>query len=273
MPLDIQQAICIALIQGITEFLPISSSAHLQLPPLLLGWNDQGIYLDVATHAGSLVAVVVYYRVRLFTLASASLEAIKTRQTSEDFNLLLKLIVATLPAIVVGFLAFDWFETEARRLNLITVNTIVFALFLWFADRHSRKRTAESGNLETLTFPIALLIGLAQTIALMPGVSRAGITMTAALLLGLSRTHAATFSFLLSIPIIVAAFSLTSYQLFQAPDVEFNVIQMVVGFSVAAVSAYLCIDIFLRVIEKIGMLPFVIYRIVLGIFLGVLLWL
>ena len=206
-------------------------------------------------------------------MASSTVLAIQRRQSNEDFLLFTKLLVATLPAVIVGVIAYEWIGTEGRQLGFIAANTILFALLLWLADSRKPKSQQSQHLSSTLSYPIALLIGMAQALALMPGVSRAGVTMTAALFLGLDRSNSATFSFLLAIPVIIAAFTLTSYDLLQSPGVEINVAQFTIGFVVAAISAYLCIDAFLRFIERIGMLPFVIYRLALGIVLALFLWL
>ena len=270
--MDVLQATCIALIQGITEFLPISSSAHVQFPALLLGWEDQGLHFDVATHAGSLVAVLIYFRHRLISLARGSFNTLRYRQPSNEFSTVMKLAIATLPVVIAGYFAQDIVANEARNLLIIVVNTVLFALLLWFADIVGKRHQHQASSNESPTYLAAFLIGLAQVTALMPGVSRSGVTMTAALLLGMSRTHSATFAFLLAIPVIFAAFTFTSTDLYFS-QTAFDLSTFLVGFLVAMGSAYLCIDIFLKIIERVGMLPFVIYRLLIGLALGIVLWL
>ncbi len=268
------QTICIALIQGITEFLPISSSAHIQLPSLLLGWKDPGLHFDVAIHAGSLLAVLAYFRRQLASMASGALKSVRTGLINEQSDLVAKLGVATLPVVVAGFLLQDIVAVAARDLPLVVVTTVVFGAILGFADLYTRRLKAR-GHVFTDANPSylgALIVGLAQIIALVPGASRSGVTITAALFLGMSRTQAATFSFLLAIPTIIGAFSLTIYDLVQQPG-SFDLARFTVGFSIAAISAYLCIGFFLRVVETIGLWPFVVYRLLIGIFLGMILWL
>ena len=268
------QTICIALIQGITEFLPISSSAHIQFPSLLLGWEDQGLHFDIAVHAGSLLAVVMYFRQRLVTLASGSIKSLKEGVSNEDLDLVTKLLIATIPILIAGFLLRDFVANEARNLSIIVVTTLLFGLLLGAADWRTKRLIGTGHRFDdgNPSFSIAIAIGFAQILALIPGTSRSGVTITAALLLGLGRTQAATFSFLLSIPVILGAFTLSVVELRELPA-PFDFSQFALGFVIAAVSAYLCIGMFLRVIEKIGLWPFVVYRLAIGILLGIVLWL
>ena len=268
------QTICIALIQGITEFLPISSSAHVQFPSLLLGWQDQGLHFDVATHAGSLVAVLAFYRQKLVSLTVGTLQSLRVRTLNDESDLVLKLVVATLPVVVVGFLFRDIIASEMRNLPTIVTTTILFGVLLGLADWRTGhlKRRGHSFVESNPTHLAAFAIGCAQILALIPGTSRSGITITAALLLGFSRTQAATFSFLLAIPVIIAAFSLTLFDL-QQSTIDVDYVKFGLGFGIAAISAYLCIGAFLRVIEKVGMWPFVVYRLMIGVLLGFVVWL
>lgn len=253
------QIVLLALVQGLTEFLPISSSAHLILPSQILGWEDQGLAFDVAVHVGTLVAVVWYFRQELWRLTHGSLLACKTRQTNEASHLALALCVGSLPAIIVGFCADDWIEANLRTGFVIAMATIFFGILLGLADR----RAVEGRNLAQITLMTALLIGVAQALALIPGTSRSGVTMTAALFLGLSRTASARFSFLLSIPIIAGAGLLQTLKVFENPGaLSWSVFGL--GALLSGVSAYICIRLFLAWIEKIGMWPFVVYRLVLG---------
>lgn len=268
------QTVCIALVQGITEFLPISSSAHIQFPALLLGWDDPGLHFDVAVHAGSLLAVLMYFRRRLLALTLGTFNSLRSGETSEELDLATKLIIATVPVLIVGFLFRDVVAVATRDLSIIVFTTVLFGLLLGLADWRTH-RLRKNGHIFEDTNPsllAALAIGCAQIFALVPGTSRSGVTITAALLLGLGRTQAATFSFLLAIPVILGAFLLTLYDLNQL-DTSFDFLHFGIGFLVAAISAYLCIDFFLKVIEKIGMWPFVVYRLVIGALLGMMIWL
>ncbi|MCY4130162.1 MAG: undecaprenyl-diphosphate phosphatase [Gammaproteobacteria bacterium] len=268
------QTVCIALIQGVTEFLPISSSAHIQFPSLLLGWEDQGLHFDVAVHAGSLLAVLLYFRRRLLTLTIGTFNSLRNGHSSEDLDLAAKLIIATIPVLIAGFLFRDIVAVATRDLSIIVFTTLLFGLLLGLADWRTH-RLRKSGHIFEDTNPsllAALAIGCAQIFALVPGTSRSGVTITAALLLGLGRTQATTFSFLLAIPVILGAFVLTLYDMNQL-DASFDFQSFGIGFLVAVISAYLCIDFFLKVIEKIGMWPFVVYRLVIGVLLGLTIWL
>ena len=260
--MDYLHAIYLALLQGLTEFLPISSSAHLILLPRLAGWADQGLAFDVAVHVGTLTAVVTYFRHDIYRLLIAWLRSFSSRPLSADARLAWFVLLGTIPVAVAGMLQHNVVETYLRSPLVIALTTIGFGVLLGWADirgRHAR-------NEETLTLGDVVWIGLAQALALIPGTSRSGITMTAALALGLTRSAAARFSFLLSIPVILMAGGYESLKLFQQTGpVAWEA--LLFGTAVAAVSAYLCIMFFLRLIERIGMLPFVIYRLVLGVVL------
>lgn len=253
------QVLVLALVQGFTEFLPISSSAHLILVPKLLGWKDQGLTFDIATHFGTLLAVLAYFRSRLWRLAVGSAQGLWKRVYNDELQFVFKLLVATLPIVVVGGLARDFVELHMRSTFVIGLSTILFAFVLFGADRFGRKCNEES------QMPIhqALLIGLAQVLALIPGTSRSGITITAALLLGLSRASAARFSFLLAIPTISAAAWLAGFDAFsQSHNTDWLALGL--GVLISFAGAYLCIDAFLRLVDRVGMTPFVIYRVIIG---------
>lgn len=254
------RAIALALIQGITEFLPISSSAHLILPGRLLGWADQGIVFDVAVHLGSLVAVLFYFRRDVVALVQGSLTALSQRAWNEDARLALYLVVATLPVAVAGVLLKSIIEGELRSIQVIACTTIGFGLLLAVADR-------QKGD-ASLSLSTALWVGLAQVLAIIPGTSRSGITMTAALFCGLGREQAARFSFLLAIPVILAASLLAGLDALEqgvvmAPEA------LLTGVAVSALTAYATIRLFLGWVQRVGFMPFVIYRCVLGL---ILLW-
>jgi undecaprenyl-diphosphatase len=260
--MDTLHILLLALLQGLTEFLPISSSAHLILLPRLLGWGDQGLAFDVAVHVGTLLAVMVYFRLELQRLIGAWSASCLNLRLDADARLAWLLLLATVPVAVSGLLLHDVVETYLRSPLVIAVTTIGFGVLLGLADRYGRQSRSE----ESLKVSDAIWIGFAQVLALLPGTSRSGITMTAALALGLSRSASARFSFLLSIPVILMAGGYESVKLLQQPGpVAWN--EILLGTTVAALSAYLCIELFMRLIERIGMLPFVVYRILLGVFL------
>lgn len=267
--IDVWQAVLLALIQGLTEFLPISSSAHLLLPSLLLGWPDQGLAFDVAVHLGTLLAVLLYYRKDLLYLLMGGVEAARSQTANDSSREILFLAVATVPAVAVGFFLNTYMDS-LRTLPVIIATTIGFALLLGYADLR-KNSSASTPPLKRMSLGAALLIGCAQALAPIPGTSRSGITITAGLFLGLGRQAAARFSFLLSIPIILGAGLLKSLELLESTlPVDWRL--LLIGVAVAAVSAYGCIALFIRMIDRIGMLPFVVYRIALGLFLLMLWW-
>ncbi|MEM9256834.1 MAG: undecaprenyl-diphosphate phosphatase [Pseudomonadota bacterium] len=254
------QAVVLALIQGITEFLPISSSAHLVLPSLLLGWPDQGLAFDVAVHVGTLAAVVIYYRRDLIAMVRDWIRSLSGGASTENSRLVWYLGLATIPAGLVGLLAGGVIESHLRTLPVIASTTLIFGILLGVADRGQRPAMTK------LTLPLALAIGLAQALAPVPGVSRSGVTITAALFLGLGRQQAARFSFLLSIPIIASAGSLKAWELSDSA-IPVDWYLLAIGTAVAALSAYLCIAAFIRLVGRVGMMPFVYYRVVLALLL------
>lgn len=254
----------LAIIQGLTEFLPVSSSAHLILPSKLLGWPDQGLAFDVGVHVGTLAAVMFYYRTDIGLMIVAFLKSLTGKQSVNGFTAWF-VISATVPAIIFGFLLNDIVDQYGRSLLVIAGTTLIFGALLWFAD--SRKQGVKT--LDQLNLKQAIYIGLAQAIALIPGTSRSGITMTAALLMGYKREAAAKFSFLLSIPVIMAAGSYKGLEL-ATSEMLVRWDMVIVGIVLSASAALMCIYLFLKWLEKVGMLPFVIYRMLLGVSLLVL---
>ncbi|MGB5398057.1 MAG: undecaprenyl-diphosphate phosphatase [Gammaproteobacteria bacterium] len=259
--MDIIQIIVLALVQGLTEFLPISSSAHLILVPLVTHWQDQGLVFDVAVHAGTLSAVVLYFRTELRKMLVDWIASLGGRH-SADSKLAWAVLVGTIPVGLAGLVFKDFISANLRSSEVIAITTIVFGLLLWFADA----RGARARDEYSLSWKDVLVIGVAQAIALIPGTSRSGITITAALLLGLNRQAAARFSFLLSIPVIVLAGGLETLEYLDVASVT-DINDLLLGAFISALSAYLCIHYFLKLLERIGMLPFVAYRLVLGVVL------
>lgn len=271
------QVILLSLLQGLTEFLPVSSSAHLVLPAQLTDWPDQGLAFDVAVHFGTLIAVLAYFRQDLLNMISSMARSpalVKsvgwsdslrhTRNYDQDLDLLLKLAIATLPVVIVGFATKDFIEAHLRTIPVIATTTILFAALLWFADRGPGDRTS-------IQWSDAVWIGMAQTLALVPGTSRSGITITVALLLGLSRGAGARFSFLLSIPAIAGAQLLLTRDLLDNHQ-GVDIAHMLVGALIAFTSAYLSIHFFIRLLDRFGMTPYVVYRLLLGIILLLIIW-
>lgn len=256
--MDVFQAIALAVLQGLTEFLPISSSAHLILVPVLVGWNDQGLAFDVAVHVGTLTAVVVYYRHEIQKIISAWFGSVVGRGLNDDARLAWYVGFGTIPVGLVGYFMPDSVQQVLRAPMIIAGATIIFALLLWWAEKRAKEQR------ETITLLDAVIVGLFQALALIPGTSRSGITITAGLLFGLKRESAAKFSFLLSIPVIALAGALKAWELYQA-DIVVHWDFMCIGAFVSAIVAYLSIAWFLRLLNNIGMMPFVWYRLVLGI--------
>lgn len=257
--MNCDQVYYLALLQGLTEFLPISSAAHLILMPVLFGWQDQGLAFDVATHIGTLTAVVFYYRQDLQRMAVAWLRSLVSRDSNFDSRLTWYVLLGTLPVGIAGLVGKHYVETHLRTPLVIAATTIVFAILLWLSQKWGKERRA----IATLDWKDAMTVGVCQAIALIPGVSRSGITITGGLFLGLDRQAAARFSFLLSIPVTALAGILKTYDLTQSVEpVHWR--EMLVGAVISGVVAYLTIDGFLRLLHRIGMLPFVVYRLLLG---------
>jgi len=260
--MDWLHLLVLSLIQGITEFIPVSSSAHLILPSQLLGWPDQGQAFDVAVHIGTLMAVLLAFRQQVAAILSGWFAHVLHRRASPESRMGWMIILATIPAGLAGLIFESMLEAYTRSMLVIGTTTILFGLLLWWADATGSR----DADMSRMTWRHALLIGLAQMLALIPGTSRSGITMTAALMLGFDRKSAASFSFLMSIPLILAAGSLKTVHLVEQGDGA-HWGDMTWGIGLSFVSAYLCIKLFLAAMDRIGMLPFVIYRLILGTFL------
>lgn len=260
--MDYTHLFILSLVQGLTEFLPVSSAAHLILLPELAGWEDQGLVYDIAAHAGSLIAVLVFFQKDLSRISMAWVHSLQGQPVSQDAKIAWYVILATLPVAIAGLVIYDTVATIFRNPVIIAIATIVFGLLLWWADAKGKRIR----NQQTLTLMDAILIGVAQMLALVPGVSRSGITMTAGLMLGFDRYTAARFSFFLAIPAIILASLHEIYRYFgEVTDTDPLAFLMVTV--VSGISAWVAIKFFLTLIERTGMLPYVIYRLLLGIFL------
>ena len=253
------QIIVLALVQGLTEFLPISSSAHLILVPVLSDWPDQGLAFDVAVHVGTLSAVVWYFRQEVMRMTTDWVGSVRQRQQVGESRLAWAVIWGTLPVVVAGLLFHDLVDTVLRSPVVIAWATIGFGLLLWLADVVGQRQRNE----HDLNWRDVVVIGVAQALALIPGTSRSGITMTAGLFMGLTREAAARFSFLLSIPTILMAGGYKGLKLLEQ-SLAVDWLAMGLGIVLSALTAYLCIHLFLKLLERIGMFPFVLYRLVLG---------
>ncbi|MEM7467052.1 MAG: undecaprenyl-diphosphate phosphatase [Pseudomonadota bacterium] len=251
--------ITLALLQGITEFLPISSSGHLVLLPTLTGWPDHGLVYDVAAHFGTLLAVVCYFRQDLILLAKAWFNSIAHGEKNVHTRTAWGLLWATLPVCIIGLLCRDFISEHLRSPIVIALTTIIFGLILWWADKLGRREY----SLDRLKIRDVAVIGFAQALALIPGTSRSGVTMSAGLILGYSRDAAARFSFLLSIPVIALAAIYESWHLFQS-DIAVDVTGLFIVLIGSALSAFACIVVFLKFVETAGFTIFVAYRLLLG---------
>ncbi|MDC9714395.1 MAG: undecaprenyl-diphosphate phosphatase [Gammaproteobacteria bacterium] len=261
--MDFYQTIILALIQGVSEFLPISSSAHLILVPKLTDWTDQGLAFDVVVHMGTLVAVVYYYRHIINQLLGDFYLSIIQRETVGESKLAWGLLLGTIPVGIFGFLFKDFINSDLRSIEVIAYTTLIFGALLGVAILiNAQKKNARA----SLVWMDVAVIGVMQVLALVPGVSRSGITITAGLLMGLSRKATVQFAFLLSIPVITSSALLILIDIYQQHQTA-DLILLALGFVVSAVSAYLVIVFFIRLLDTMSMMPFVIYRLLLGLFL------
>ena len=249
------EAIYLAIIQGLTEFLPISSSAHLILITELMG-STQNLFYDVSLHLGTLIAVCIYFRSDLKNILQSIIES-----KSLFKSLLLKqLVISCIPTLLLGFILLDIIDSYLRTSSIIAFTTIFFGIVLFLATLTRSKKT----NINQITLYDALIIGIAQSLSLIPGTSRSGITISAGLILGLDNQTASKFSFLMAVPTIGA---IALYQIITSDikslvnNLDINILGLMVSF----VIAYATIDFFIKFINRIGFLPFIVYRIFLGL--------
>ncbi|MBI5562512.1 MAG: undecaprenyl-diphosphate phosphatase [Deltaproteobacteria bacterium] len=266
--MELTQAIVLALVQGLTEFLPISSTAHLILVPYAANWPDQGLAFDVALNTATWLAVLVYFRNDAWVLARGFFRTIKDRgiRGNRDGELAWMVLVATIPVGIAGLLAHKYVEHELRTIAVIGVSSLVWAAALYFADRRPGRM-----GVDGMGWGAALIVGLSQAIALIPGTSRSGVTMTFGLFMGLSRTGAARFSYLLAIVVGGLAGGMEGVKMLKS-GVAVPWTAVGIGFVIAFVSAYLVIHYFLKFLSRSSMLPFVAYRVMLGAALVAYAW-
>jgi undecaprenyl-diphosphatase len=263
--MDLLQIVVLAIIQGITEFLPISSSGHLVLVPYFTSWPDQGLDFDLAVHIGTLTAIVAYFRRTLGAMARDWLRSLAQRREVGESRLAWAVLFGTIPAGLVGLFFRHDIETTLRSPWVVACTTIGYAVVLWMADRHRGERQERSiGWLDVV------VIGCAQALALVPGTSRSGVTMSAALFRGLSREAAARFSFLMAVPVMTAA-GLAEIPSYVDSTVPVDTRAIVLGLVISAVTGFVCIHYLLKWLTRFGMLPFVLYRLALGALLLTLL--
>jgi undecaprenyl-diphosphatase len=257
--LTLVQIIVLAIVQGITEFLPVSSSGHLVLVPSIFGWTDQGLAFDVAVHVGSLVAVTIYFRHDIAALISGTLEILGGKPASSRTKMVWCIGIGTIPAAIAGLLFASWIAANLRDPLVVVATLSGYAILMAIADRWGK----QDKTIADISVWHGVIIGLAQALALVPGTSRSGITITAGRLLGIQRQDAARFSFLLSAPVILLA---AIYQLVILVTGEAAVPwdNLAIAASVACIVAYLSIDFFMRFVSALGLLPFAIYRLVLA---------
>ena len=261
--MDFFQTITLALVQGLSEFLPISSSAHLILVPKITDWPDQGLAFDVVMHLGTLTAVVYYYQNTLKAMSNDFYRSIIKCQSVGESKLAWGVLLGTIPVGILGLLFKDSIALNFRSLEVIAYTTLIFGILLgiasWFNTRNPNPRIS-------INWFDVLFIGMMQALALIPGTSRSGITITAGLLIGLSRQMSIQFAFLLSIPVIAIASASILIELYGHPQVV-NISLLFLGFVVSALSSYFTIVFFIKLLDRVGMMPFVVYRLLLGMYL------
>lgn len=261
--LDNFQVFILAIVQGFTEFLPVSSSAHLIFVPKLFGWEDQGLAFDVAVHLGTLLALIAYFWHDLCLMVRDFIQSLFFKKPlTIEAKLMWAVGFATIPVGLAGILLKETVETSLRSPAVIACTTLLFGLVLWISDRLGKRKREE----KNLNWKDVLVIGLGQTLSLIPGTSRSGITLTAGLMMGLTREAAARFSFLLAIPVIVLAGGYEGIHLIQSP-LTVNWGSLGLGIAISAITGYFCIHYFIKLLNKLGVLPFVVYRVSLSVVL------
>ena len=262
MPLT--NLIVLALIQGLTEFLPISSSGHLIIVPNLISWQDQGLIIDVAVHAGSLLAVIIYLWRELWSITAALID-FRNLQQNPDLQLAKLIIIGSIPVVMMGLIISLISDNLTRNIEIIAWATLAFGILLGISD----KIGLAVNDLRHMTLGDAILIGISQALALIPGASRAGLTITMARFLGYDRKTAARFSLLLAIPAILGASTLKSAELIETNNLILG-IDVLIAATVSFLAALASISIMMAWLNRVGFMPFVIYRIILGI--ALLIW-
>lgn len=269
--LPLLQLVILAIIQGLTEFLPVSSSAHLILVPALTGWRDQGLAIDVAMHLGTLGAVLLFFRKDVIAVTRGAALAIRGEWTPKG-RLAFQIVAATMPVVIAGYVFRNEIAIDFRSPALIAAATGAFGVLLWLADRRAHRGCDNFFYLsQFLSWRVAMLIGLAQALALVPGVSRSGVTMTAALFLGLGRTEAARFSLLLSIPTTAAAGALSGFDLLRSGDAALQTDALIAGVF-AFIAGLAAIWGLMSWLRRATFAPFVAYRLLLSAVLAALIF-
>ena len=259
--MEMIQIIILGIIQGLTEFLPVSSSGHLILTPFLLNFNDQGLALDAILHLGTLLAILIYFKNELLDIFTGLFD--KNRDTN---TLAWCILWASLPAGIIGFFMADWIESSLRSPSFVGANLLFWSLVFYFADRFTKSQGISKTELNKLNFSQIFFIGCAQAIALLPGTSRSGITIAAGLFSNLDHVAATRFSFLLGAPIIFAAGMHKLITLFSGPTnfTNYTNVHLLVGLTISFMVGLLAINLLLKIVEKVGLVPFIIYRVLLA---------
>ncbi len=258
------QTTILALVQSVAEFLPISSSAHLILVPYFFNWKDQGLIMDIALHVGTLFSVLIYFRKDVAEMIKGAFDCFKRQFKTPQSQLVLKLFIACLPVFIIGFLFHNMIEDFFRNPHSIAFVSILFGILLYVAD----KKSTDVVEIKTLSFRQAFLIGLAQVLALIPGVSRSGVTMTMARALGVNRQESARFSMLLSIPTISAASGLIFLKIFSANQAEVLPSSFILsGMLISFIIGFFVIGFLMRWLKRSSFAIFAFYRVLLGLYL------
>lgn len=263
--MELSHAFILAVIQGLTEFLPISSTAHLILVPVLSKWPDQGLSFDIALNTATWLAVVIYFRKDIASLTRGFFRTLSERNLGHEDNhegtLAWMVLLGTIPIGAIGFLAHDIVAHQLRTLQVIGLSSIIWGLVLFAADRKPGRT-----DIRKIGWPAAIIVGAAQALALIPGTSRSGITITAGLFTGLSRTASARYSFLLATVVGALAGGLEGLKMLKH-GIDVPMAALLTGFAVTFITAYVAIHYFLKIISRYSMTPFVVYRVLLGIVL------
>jgi undecaprenyl-diphosphatase len=257
------QIILLSIIQGLTEFLPISSSGHLILAPLIFNFKDQGQALDAILHLGTLLAIIIFFRKDLTALTKGLFDP---KGSPEKHHLARCIIIASFPAGLVGLFGEGWIESNLRSPDFVAFNLLFWSFIFIAADRYKAKNNNTSLELDKLSLRQIIFVGCAQALALLPGTSRSGITIAAGLFSNLSHTSATRFSFLLGTPIIFAAGMHKLLQFVSQPAVEqtYSNLHLFIGLGISFAVGLLAIQLLLKIVARAGLLPFIIYRIILA---------
>ena len=267
---EILKAILLGVVQGLTEFLPISSTAHLRIVPSFFGWGDIGASYTAVIQVGTMIAIILYFRNDLMNMTKAMLLSIKTKDyKSKDTRLLIMIILGTIPIVIFGFLLKNLIRNQFRSMYIMAGSLIFFSIILYIADKYTKKKV----NLETITTKDGIIIGFFQALALIPGASRSGSTISGAFFRNMTREDAARFSFLLSIPAVLLSgvFELFSQRATLLSG-ESAILSLVIATVVSGVVGYWSIWFLLSYIKKHSMMLFVVYRILFGILIIILLY-